>query len=276
MIRNGQIKIGIAAPGRPVGLDVPAKIQELAGRLYGAAAPEIWFHPQCFQSSGHFAGPDAARAQAFIDIANDERFDAFWFGRGGYGSFRIIEAVLPQLTEAARRKVYLGYSDAGSLLGALYGRGFRVAHGPMPQDINRAGGEAAVARALSFLTNGGGVESSLGAAPVAAFNLTILGHLAGTPFMPDLSGHILMIEEVSEAMYRIDRTLGQVVSAVRGLAGLMLGRCSDIPANDPDFGCGEEDVAQDWCARAGIPYLGRADIGHDVDNKVAPFGTWRP
>ena len=60
--------------------------------------------------------------------------------------------------------------------------------------------------------------------------------------------------------------------AVRRAAGLMLGRCSLIPENDPDFGRSEEEVARHWCERSGIPYLGRADIGHDVDNKVVPFG----
>ena len=56
------------------------------------------------------------------------------------------------------------------------------------------------------------------------------------------------------------------------MAGIRLGRCSDVPENDPDFGRTEEEIARYWCERSGIPYLGRADIGHDVDNKVVPFG----
>ena len=87
-----------------------------------------------------------------------------------------------------------------------------------------------------------------------------------------------MLEEVSEQMYRIDRALFHITAsaAIRGVAGIRLGRCSDIPPNDPDFGEDEEEVARYWCERAGIPYLGRADIGHDVDNKVVPFGRWTP
>ena len=57
-----------------------------------------------------------------------------------------------------------------------------------------------------------------------------------------------------------------------GIAGLRLGRLGDVPENDVPFGHDEEAIAQHWCARAGIPYLGRADIGHDVDNKIVPFG----
>jgi len=57
-----------------------------------------------------------------------------------------------------------------------------------------------------------------------------------------------------------------------GIAGLRLGRISDVPVNDRPFGTDEVAIAQDWCRRSGIPYLGRADIGHDAANKIVPFG----
>lgn len=274
------MKIGIVAPSNRVLPELPSRLDALCRSVYGDSGPQIRFHPQCFACDGHFAGPDQARATAFIEVANDPDVDALWFGRGGYGSFRLIEAVLPALGPAARDKLYLGYSDAGALLAALYGAGIgRIAHGPMPADLGRPGGEAAVRRALAFLTTGdpAAVEPHAAAeAPAAAFNITILAHLVGTPYLPDLSGHVLMLEEVSEPMYRIDRALGQITSApaLRRVRGLRLGRCGAIPANDPDFGRGEEEVMRDWCRRSGIPYLGRADIGHDADNKVVPFGRW--
>lgn len=282
LVKNHGVRIGIVAPSCRIAPELCGKLAELSAALYPDRPPDIRFHPQCFESSGHFAGPDAVRARAFLDIANDDDFDVLWFGRGGYGSFRLIETVLPRLSATARRKIYLGYSDAGAMLGALYGAGIgRVAHGPMPADLNRSGGEAAVRRALAFLVEGSAAALEPAVTPgraTAAFNITILSHLIGTPFLPDLSGHVLMLEEVSEHMYRIDRALGQITSApaLRRIAGLMLGRCSGIPANDPDFGQNEEEVARHWCARSGISYLGRADIGHDADNKVVPFGLWRP
>lgn len=245
-------------------------------------AVELVFHPQCFLSAGHFAGGDAERADAFVEIANDASFDALWFGRGGYGSCRLAEEALGRLTDAARAKTYLGYSDAGVLLAGLYAKGFpAVTHGPMPADIARGGGEAAVARALSYLSTGAPetLEPSVASSgKVAAFNLMTFSQLIGTPLQPDLTGHVLMLEEVSEYMYRIDRSLFHVTSnpRVRGVAGIRLGRCSAVPENDPDFGQTEVEIMQHWCARAGIPYLGRADIGHDSDNKVVPFGGLRP
>jgi muramoyltetrapeptide carboxypeptidase len=272
------LRIGVVAPGSPLDRDVAEEVGAVAAELWPGGAVELVFHPQCFLSCGHFAGDDAARTAAFLELANDPAFDAVWFGRGGYGACRLVEGVLAGLEPAAADKAYLGYSDAGTLLAALYSRGFPdVAHGPMPQDLRREGGREAVVRALSWLArrDPSALEPSVGAgAPAAAFNLTILSQLIGTPWQPDLSGHVLMLEEVSEYMYRIDRSLCHVTSnpQIRRVAGLRLGRCSDITENDRPFVLTEEEIAREWCARSGIPWLGRADIGHDAANKVVPFG----
>jgi muramoyltetrapeptide carboxypeptidase len=281
-MRQGKVRIGIVAPGSRLEPAIAESVMQLAGAAYPGGAAELHFHPQCFRSAGHFAGDDETRARAFLEVANDPGFDALWFARGGYGACRVAERILPRLTEAARHKVYLGYSDAGFLLAGLYKAGLtRLAHGPMPADMARRGGEAAVRRALAFLVDGAAAALEPAVSPerpAAAFNIVVLGHLIGTPLEPDLAGHVLMLEEVSEAMYRIDRTLFQITSdpALRRVAGIRLGRCSDVPANVPDFQQTEEEVVRHWCEVSGIPYLGRADIGHDIDNKVVPFGRWSP
>jgi muramoyltetrapeptide carboxypeptidase len=285
------MKIGVVAPSCQLGADVPERITALAATHFGAAVPDIVFHPQCFLSDGHFAGDDAARAEAFVAFANDPGFDAIWFARGGYGSNRVAEAILSRLGPAARDKAYVGFSDAGFLLAGLYRSGTgRIAHGPMPADINRQGGDAAVLRSLDWLVDPGSAAvfsppdtaSGINLSPpltgsrhkVAAFNLTVFSHLLGTALQPDLTDHVLMLEDVAEYMYRIDRALFHVTSnpMVRQVAGLMLGRCDPIPENDVEFGMDEEAIMQHWCRVSGIPYLGRADIGHDADNKVVPFG----
>jgi muramoyltetrapeptide carboxypeptidase len=277
------MKIGVVAPAGRIAPETAARVETLARTLYPTSRLEISFHPQCFASDGHFAGDDAMRSQAFLEIANDPGVDALWWARGGYGACRLAEAVVPQLAPAAKAKAYMGYSDAGSLLAALYGQGFeRVVHGPMVNDIVRDGGAAAVERALRWLVDADPAALDPVArdarAPIAAFNMAILASLLGTPLLPDLAGHEVMLEEVSEHMYRIDRMLFQITSspAIRAVAGLRLGRCSDVPENDPDFGMTAEEVLAYWCERSGIAYLGRADIGHDAANKVVPFGrAWR-
>jgi muramoyltetrapeptide carboxypeptidase len=275
---RGKCRIGVVAPASRMSPEVAVRVQTLAGCLYPDGMLEIFFHPQCFASHGHFAGDDETRAQAFLDIANDESYDAVWFARGGYGCCRVAEAVMCRLTEVSRRKAYLGYSDAGVLLAALYRARFEaVAHGPVAQDILRDEGDAAVARALAWMVDRApeALEPTVRSAKkTAAFNMTVLSQLLGTPLQPDLDGHVLMLEEVGEAMYRIDRSLFHITSNadIRRVSGIMLGRCIISP-NEPDFGMNEEEVARYWCRRSGIPWLGRADIGHDTRNKIVPFGT---
>jgi muramoyltetrapeptide carboxypeptidase len=151
----------------------------------------------------------------------------------------------------------------------------------MPQDAMREGGEAAVERALAWLAAGSPASLEAGLEPGrrhAAFNITVLGMLLGTALEPDLTDHVLLVEEVSEHMYATDRALFHIAAspAIQRVAGIRLGRVRDVKPNDPDFGEAAEMVARHWCERYGIPWLGRADIGHDSANKVVPFGLLGP
>jgi len=256
--------------------EVEARVQAIAEQRHSGV--EVRFNPQCGLAHNHFAGTDSERAAALIETANDPSIDAIWFARGGYGSNRIAEKAIAQFGAPARAKTWLGYSDAGFLLAALYRAGYpKVAHGPMPRDVVREGGEAAVGRALDWLSSHSREALEPGLKPGqrnAAFNITVLGMLLGTSLEPDLSGHVLLLEEVSEHMYGLDRAMFHVTSSpnIRACAGIRLGRVSDILPNDPAFGEDAEEVVRFWCARSGIPWLGRADIGHDSANRIVPFG----
>jgi len=270
------MRIAVVAPSSRFSEEAAARVTAIAARSHPAA--ELFFHPQCFLTHNHFAGRTDDRGDALVAVANDPGFDAVWFARGGYGSCRIAETAIGRMGAPAREKAWLGYSDAGFLVGGMYRAGFsNVAHGPMPQDVMRDGGEAAIERALAWLTAGAAEALEPGLTPGqphAAFNITVLGHLLGTPLEPDLAGHVLLLEEVSEHMYALDRAMFHISASpnVRRAAGIRLGRVNDILPNDPDFGEDEETIVIRWCAVAGIPYLGRADIGHDSANKVVPFG----
>ena len=279
-------RIGVVAPSSRVGVVAPSSrfSEEAAERVRAIAEVtcpqlEIVFHPQCFLTHNHFAGTDAARAEAFVEFANDPGFDAIWFARGGYGSCRFAEAAIAALAPAAKDKTYLGYSDAGFLLAGLYRAGFpNLAHGPMPQDAMREGGEAAIERALSWLAERSPASLEPGlkrGERHVAFNMTVFSQLLGTALEPELSGHVLLLEEVAEHTYRTDRAMFHITgqASVQSIAGIRLGRCSDVPENDPDFGEDEEQVVRFWCEKKRIPYLGRADIGHDSANRIVPFGA---
>lgn len=271
------MRIAVVAPSCSLR---PEAAEAVSAIVASRGDAELAIHPQCFFTDGHFAGPDEARLQALRQVMADASVDAVWFARGGYGSNRIAEAAIQDLPAAARSKTYLGYSDAGFLLAAFHKAGLNVAHGPMVQDVVRNGGESAIHRALDWLVSRDEAALDPGLSHerrTMAFNLTVLSHLIGTAIEPDFTGVELLVEDVAEHEYRIDRTMFHVTGsdAIRRVAGIRLGRISEIPDNEPAFGHDAESIVRNWCERAGIAFLGQADIGHDADNRVIPFNYRR-
>ena len=269
--------IAICAPATPITHEQRDALISLVAAEF--PAHRLTFHDQCFERAGHFAGDDLRRLTALLECANDPAFDVVWFAKGGYGSNRIAEAAVAQMNAAARAKTYVGFSDAGYLLAALYRNGIgQSVHGHMPVSARSEGGREAIRRVLRWLSGDtSGLEPSLdGSTPSAAFNLITLAMLQGTSMMPDLTGHLVMVEEVAEHLYAVDRLFFHLANTLPRLAGLRLGAVNDVPENYVEFGQSEEDIARFWCARAGIPYLGRALIGHYSANRVVPFGLASP
>ncbi|MDN3645188.1 LD-carboxypeptidase [Pontixanthobacter aestiaquae] len=265
------VKVAICAPGKRLEREHADAVGDLAA---DEAEVELHFHKQCFERHGHFAGDDAKRLAALLECANDPEMDAVWFAMGGYGANRIAADAIAGMTDAALSKTFLGYSDTGYLLAALYKAGIgKPVHGPMVGDIKHDGGEDAIRRSLEWLKGTyAGLEPTVGDQPTVAFNLTTLAMLVGTDLMPDLSEHVVMVEEVAEHLYAVDRLFFHVTQHLKGVAGLRLGRISAVPENDRPFGSSPEDIARYWCEKSEIPYLGFADIGHDAANMIVPFG----
>lgn len=265
------MRIAVVAPSCSLRPEAAEAVQAIAAARGDC---ELVIHPQCFLSDGHFAGPDEARLAALREMMADETFDTVWFARGGYGSNRIAEAAVADLPSAAGDKLYFGYSDAGFLHAGFHKAGLDVAWGPMPNDVLRDGGEAAVTRSLDWIVrrDPSALEPAL-EGPAMAFNLTVLSNLLGTSLEPDFSGVDLLIEDVGEHLYRIDRSMFHVTAspAIQKVRRLRLGRVNDVLPNDPVFAGDEVSIVEQWCARSGILFGGRADIGHDVQNRVVPF-----
>src|SRR6476469_4684349 len=110
------MRIAVAAPSGPLKREAAEAGKAI---VVERSDCELAIHPQSFLVDGHFAGPDEARLEALREVMADPSVDAVWFARGGYGSNRIAEAALAQLPEAARGKLYVGYSDAGFLHAGL-------------------------------------------------------------------------------------------------------------------------------------------------------------
>ena len=274
---SSTLTIGVVATAKSITPDTADKLTALVRERY-ASDLEIKFHPQCFLQHGHFAGNDEARSLAFLEYANSPDIDVIWSARGGYGSMRLRDDIFDRLDQNARAKAYIGYSDFGAVLARLYKLQIgRLIHGPMPVEINRSsGGEACMTRVLDYISgrSNEGIEPNRSANPRVAINLSILEHIIGTHWQPDLSGHVIMIEDVGEYEYAIDRKMFTLCSNenIQRCKGIMLGRCSDIPENEIPFGMTYEESVRDWCHRSGIEYLGRGDIGHDAQNKLVVWG----
>lgn len=267
-------RIAICAPGKRLERGRADAVQDLVSTRSDV---ELFFHKQCFARHGHFAGDDSVRLAALLECANDPEVDAVWFAMGGYGANRIAADFIAQCGKEARQKPYLGYSDNGYLLAAMYRHGIgQAVHAPLVGDVYRDNGADAIDRVLGWI--GGseeGLEPTLAGTPTVAFNLTTLAMLAGTDLMPDLTGHVVMVEEVAEHLYAVDRLFFHATQHLKGIAGLRLGRVSAVPENDRPFGSSPEEIARYWCEKCDIPYLGFADIGHDAANKIVPFGLAR-
>ena len=175
---------------------------------------------------------------------------------------------MPTCRQPRAARLYLGYSDAGFLHAGFHKAGLDVAWGPMPQDVLRDGGEAAVNRALDWLVrrDPAALEPALDG-PAMAFNLTVLSNLLGTPLEPDFSGVDLLIEDVGEHLYRIDRSMFHVTAspAIQKVAPdpPRAGQPISFPTT-PISAVDEAAIVEQWCGRSGIPFGGRADIGHDA------------
>ena len=237
---------------------------------------EVEPHRNLQRHWGYYAGTDPERLE---DLQPNAPLVACM--RGGWGSARLLERPL-----AAEEHWLLGFSDVTSLLWARQAAGLPGGiHGPM---VTTLGAEPEWSqerlRALLFgealpplqgtVWNPGQAEG-----PCLAGNLTVATHLLGTPHLPDLSGAILLFEDIGEAPYRIDRMLShwRLSGALQQIAGLGFGSFSDCEgdeddARDPQHSFGLQAVLQERCGDLGIPVIAELPFGHRCGNAAIPIG----
>lgn len=275
-------------PGARVALVAPA------GPLRGAADVErgvanarlLGWRPvvgrHVLRREGYFAGHDAERLDDLNGALRDDRVDGVWCLRGGYGAMRL----LPGLDyDALRRrpKALVGFSDVTALHAAIGERaGLVTFHGPVARgelpslslDSLRAAvvehadgcGPAPAARTL----RPGTAEGTL-----AGGNLALVAALAGTPWAPDLRGTILVLEDVNEAVYRVDRMLRQLRLAglLDGVRGIVFGQCTDCPAESDDGARALDDVLVELADELAVPCLAGVPVGHVAAQWTLPLGA---
>jgi len=236
------------------------------------------FSDKIFETKGYLAGPDAHRARLIHDSFADPEIKGIFCARGGYGALRLLPFLDFEII-AAHPKVFIGCSDVSVLLNVFYSRCNLVTfHGPMMESLGMATQptkQALIDTLLSGLPvsvipdNKMVIRCGMSSGIVSGGNLTTLCHLVGTHYMPDFSGHILVLEDIAEQPYRIDRMLThmRMAGCFEGLAGLVIGSFK---------GCGSLDeicrIFDDIFSDDAIPILAGFEVGHDEPNLTIPFG----
>lgn len=234
---------------------------------------------------GYLAGSDDERAADFNDAARDPRVRGIFALRGGYGTMRLLERI--DYDALARDpKVVLGYSDLTALLNTITQRtGLVTFHGPVAALSKFTGEETAWLRRavmdtapLGELHAEGAVVMCDGAARGAlrGGNLSLVAALSGTPYEIDTSRALLVIEEVEEAPYRVDRMLTQLrlSGGLSRVSGVLVGRCANCDVDDehPYAALPLAETLRDRLADLGVPVITQLPIGHDGEQWTLPIG----
>lgn len=280
-LREGDT-VALISPAGPLANDEEfTRAEQIVASL--GLVPRISRHAR--KKRGYLAGSDEQRAADFNDAVRDPQVRAIFALRGGYGTMRILDAI-DYGGLAAQPKVVLGYSDLTALLNAITQRtGLVTFHGPVAALSQFTGSEIAWLRRaimqtapLGELDAGEAVVLEDGSARgrLAGGNLSLIAALAGTPYEIDLRGALLVIEEVDEPPYRIDRMLTQLrlSGSLRGVTGVLVGRCArcDVDENHPYAALPLAETLRDRLGDLGIPVLTQLPIGHDGEQWTLPIG----
>ncbi|HYG17702.1 MAG TPA: LD-carboxypeptidase [Ohtaekwangia sp.] len=273
-------KIGITAPGRKVS---PADVEIAMAQF------ESWgLHPVTSRhlfSTGHsyLAGTDAQRLHDFQTMLDDDSVRAVICARGGYGSTRIIDQL--DFTAFQKNPKWIaGFSDITAVLLKLSTLGFQGLHSTMPILFSKPDAAPSV---LSLKDALSGHFHPLYAAPhpcnhrgkasgqLVGGNLSLVADAIGTPGEPDMQGKILVIEEIEEYRYKIDRMIVHLKRAgkLRGLAGLVVGHMTDILDTELSFGESVEEVIRSHTRAFDFPVGFGFPTGHANPNIAWPHGA---
>ncbi len=281
--------VGVVAPSSPVDSDemVYRSLEWLQRQGFRTKAG-----PSCFERTGYLAGSDQCRADDINTMFADPDIDGIICLKGGYGTPRIIDMLDYEMI-ARNPKVFMGFSDITALLISIYQRGNLVTfHGPMLAYLPKQGLDAfshesmmkaiCSSQPVGALTNPEGVPGVTtlvgGSAEgeMVGGNLSLIAAMVGTPYELDTRGKLLILEEVNEEEYRVDRMLTQLrlSGKLEQSAGIILGTWTGCHA-DKGY-AGNQTLAEvfnDIVRPVGRPAILDVQVGHCVPKITLPFGV---
>jgi len=281
MLRPGD-RVRVVAPAYPPDTRLARGIEIL--QSFGLIV-EVGTHVN--DKYGYLGGTDEDRLADLNAAFADPGIRGVFAARGGYGTQRIVDGLD---LAAVRRdpRVFVGFSDVTSIIGRLW-RGVRLAsfYGPMVNWTDaRTGPTEIESLRKAIMTTDPVVLTRDPAEPSAAVhvpgtatgtllggNLTILQTGYGTRDFPDLTGAILMFEDVDEAPYSYDRMLTQLrrAGAQRGIKGIAIGQFTSAPVTEGQWTAAQS--VQDRVGDLGVPVLGGLRVGHGTGQLTVPLGT---
>lgn len=231
------------------------------------------------QPHRYLAAPDEVRLTHLVDALTNPDVAAVWAARGGFGVTRLLDRIP---WGRVQPKPVVGFSDLTPLIDAMRVKVGAVGlHGPV---IHSLPGTTRLHRERLFASLRGDALAPLKgtpwvsgrvSGPIVGGNLSMIAATCGTPWQLDARGALLLLEDVGEPPYRIDRLLTQLRQAgvFRGVHGVLVGTWESCRVPDGSVWA-LEDILREHLVGLDVPVLGDLPIGHGADNAVVPIGGW--
>ena len=282
--------------GSTIGLVAPASTPSSEEKIEKGAAylEQLGYHVKfgkhIRKTFGYLAGTDEERADDFNTMVRDKDVKAIFAIRGGYGTPRIL-GMIDYRSLKQNPKIIAGYSDITALQLAIFRKtGLVTFSGPMTgSDMWKEFDPYAEEHFWQLLTSTkkiGLLKNSIdepletlkigkARGRLLGGNLSLLACLMGTPFLPNMRGSILFLEDVEEAPYRVDRMLAQLLNAgiLPELAGLVFGKFTNcIPSNSSEPHLTIDQVLCEYADTIKRPVAANFQYGHIRRKLTVPIG----
>ncbi len=284
-------KVGLVAPAWSITQD---DLESSIEKVKQLGLEPLW-SDKILGRHGYFSGTDKERAADFNQMIKNPEIKGIVFTNGGYGCARILDLIDYNLIRQ-HPKVMIGFSDITALLYAIHKHtGLITFHGPVSKTIHREYNKLQFRNIVMNSMDTYTIESSEKDLQKAATdktferytitsgkaqgklvggNLSLICSMIGTPYQMDLKDNIVMIEDVGEEPYRIDRMLTQLIASgeLKKAAGIAFGICRRCNKSTVPNSFTLKQVIEDRIKPLGIPAVYGLSFGHNEQNFTFPIG----